>query len=90
MTENKTTTTREWAPNAKQIDFMEVLKNYPNGTTLKDIELDTEKVFATGTINVLITKGYVKTTDTERVSDIVYRNVKIGEKKDKVKLYVLA
>ena len=31
------TTTREWSANEKQKSFMEILKDYPDGATLKDI-----------------------------------------------------
>lgn len=91
MAENKTEKTiREWSPNEKQRAFMEILKEYPDGVTLKDIELDKGVVFATGCINVLVSKNLVGTSDSVRVSDIIYRGVKIGEKNDKVKKYFLA
>ena len=50
---------KTWQPNETQNDFMKVLENYPDGASLKDIELDTGKAFKTGSINVLIGKGMV-------------------------------
>jgi len=41
-------TIKVWEPNETQRDFMKVLENYPDGATLKDIELDTGKSFKTG------------------------------------------
>ena len=32
---------KNWTPNETQKDFLKVLEQYPDGTTLKDIELDT-------------------------------------------------
>lgn len=63
--ENKTTKTTKWTPNEKQKDFLEVLGNYSEPVTLAQIESDTGKKFATGTINVLVTRGLVTTTDSE-------------------------
>ena len=83
-------TEKTWTPNATQKDFMETLKAYENGATLTDILVDTGKTFKTGATNTLIAKGLVIATDTVRVSDIVYRGVKIGEKRDTVKTYRLA
>lgn len=64
--ENKTTTkTSKWQPNEKQKDFLEILGNYTEPVTLAQIESDTGKKFATGTINTLVSRGLVTTTDTE-------------------------
>lgn len=84
------TNTKVWTANANQKDFMAVLANYENGATLTDIAIDTGKVFKTGAINTLVAKGLVITEDTVRVADVMYRGVKIAEKKDKVKRYRLA
>lgn len=83
-------TEKVWAPNATQKDFMETLKNFENGATLTDIAIDTGKVFKSGALNVLVAKGLVIAEDTVRVSDVMYRGVKIAEKKDTVKRYRLA
>lgn len=81
---------KEWAPNANQKAFMEIVASYEKGASLKDIEIDKGVEFKSGAINILVTKGLVKSVDSVRVSDIVYRGVKIGEKKDNVKVYFIA
>lgn len=78
-----------WTPNEKQREFLDILKNYAEGATLKDIELDTGKAFKTGTVNALVSKGAVKTTDKEVSVDLVYRGVVIGTVKKVWKVYAL-
>ena len=80
---------KTWQPNETQNDFMKVLKNYPDGVSLKDIELDTGKVFQTGSINVLIGKGMVEVTDGEFAVNLVYRDKVIGQVKKPWKIYRL-
>lgn len=82
---------KKWEPNETQKDFMETLKNYPDGATLKDIELDTGKVFKTGAINVLTSpeKNLVEAADGEYKVDLVYRGVVIGSVKKNWKVYKL-
>jgi hypothetical protein len=89
---NKTTTnSKEWQPNAKQKEFLESLKDYPDGVTLKDLEIEKGKKFATGTINTLVSHGLVETVDSDGLSaDIVYKGVVIGSKKLDWKIYKLA
>lgn len=82
--------TKTWTPNENQTNFMETLKSYPDGATLKDIELDTGKTFATGSINALVKKGLVVTADTQVSVDLYYRGQKIGEVKKSWKVYRLA
>lgn len=84
------TTNKEWSPNATQKAFMETLKEYPDGATLIDIAIDKNVEFKSGAINVLVSKGLVSTEKVDRVADIVYRGIKIGEKKDSVNRYRLA
>lgn len=80
---------KTWQPNETQLEFMKVLENYPDGATLKDIELDTGKVFKTGSINALIGKGHVSVADGEFAVDLVYRNKVIGQVKKPWKIYRL-
>ena len=80
---------KTWQPNETQNDFMKVLKNYPDGASLKHIELDTGKVFKTGSINVLIGKGMVEVTDGEFAVNLVYRDKVIGQVKKPWKIYRL-
>ena len=85
MADGKTT----WTPNETQKDFLKVLENYPDGITLKDIELDTGKVFKTGAVNTLISKGLVEVADGEYQVSLVYRDVVIGSVKKSWKIYKL-
>lgn len=82
--------TKVWEPNETQRDFMKVLENYPDGATLKDIELDTGKAFKTGAINVLVGKGMVVASDGEFQVQLVYRDTAIGSVKKSWKIYKLA
>jgi len=82
--------TAVWQPNETQRDFMKVLEGYPDGATLKDIELDTGKVFKTGAINVLVGKGLVTASDGEFQVNLVYRDAVIGSVKKSWKIYKLA
>ena len=83
-------TIKVWEPNETQRDFMKVLENYPDGATLKDIELDTGKSFKTGAINVLVGKGKVVAADGEFQVNLVYRDTVIGSVKKSWKIYKLA
>lgn len=80
---------KTWQPNETQLEFMKVLENYPDGATLKDIELDTGKTFKTGSINTLIGKGLVSVADGEFAVDLVYRKNVIGQVKKPWKIYRL-
>lgn len=79
-----------WTPNETQQQFLKILENYPTGATLKDIELDTGKVFKTGAINVLVSKGLVVAEDCETEVAIVYRDTVIGKATKPWKSYRLA
>lgn len=81
---------KTWQPNETQKDFMETLKGYPDGATLKDIELDTGKVFKTGAINTLVSRGLVEASDGEFSVNKVYRDKVIGSIKMSWKIYKLA
>ena len=87
---NKTNKTTTWTPNENAKDFLNVLKNYANGATLRDIEIDTGKVFKTGLVNTLVSKGLVIATDTEVKVDLVYRDTVIGTITKNWKTYKLA
>lgn len=80
----------DWTPNENQVNFMEILESYPDGATLKDIELDTGKTFATGTVIGLVRKQRVVTEDKEVSVDLCYRGQKIGKVKKSWKVYRLA
>lgn len=80
---------KTWTPNPNQQKFLEVLANYPDGTTLKDIEIDTGLKVATGSINNAHMHELVDIADGEIIYDKMYRGVKVGEQKVKVKIYKL-
>lgn len=85
---------KNWTPNETQKEFIEILKKYPDGATLKDIELDCGKKFATGSINTLLDtekgKGYVDGSSKIEVEVAqVYRDTVIGKVKKEWTLYKL-
>lgn len=80
---------KTWEMNETQKAFLNTLESYPDGTTLKDIELDTGVVFKTGCINTLISKGLVKAADGEFKVQLVYRGAVIGTPTKKWKVYRL-
>jgi hypothetical protein len=82
-------TEKQWTPNENQSKFLEILKDYPDGATLKDIEIDKGVKFATGTINNAHMKELVEATDGELIYEQMYRGVKVGERKVPAKIYKL-
>lgn len=78
-----------WQPNETQVAFLKVLENYPNGATLRDIEIDTGIAYKTGAINTLTSKGLVEALDTEVMVNLVYRDTVIGQVKKTWKTYRL-
>ena len=83
-------TIKTWTPNETQKAFLETLRAYPNGATLKDIELDTGIAYKTGAINVLVSKGLVIAEDSEVKVNLVYRDTIIGTVTKNWKVYALA
>jgi hypothetical protein len=80
-----------WTPNEKQTRFMEILKENPDGITLREIKSRYGIEFATGSINILSTKGKVRKADGKRefTADIVYNGEVIGHKPYADTIYVL-
>ena len=80
---------KTWSMNDTQRQFVEVLKNYDNGITLFELKL-IGREFKTGSINTLITKGYV-VTDGEKdfTCDVVYNGVVVGKVTKSGKVYKL-
>ena len=78
-----------WQPNETQVAFLKVLETYPNGATLRDIEIDTGIAYKTGAINTLTSKGLVEALDTEVMVNLVYRDTVIGQVKKTWKTYRL-
>lgn len=85
-TENK----KVWTPNETQKDFMKILKENPDGITLKDIELKYGKTFKTGSLNTLLGKELVDGSQKVQVKvDLVYKDVVIGNITKEWTLYKL-
>lgn len=79
-----------WKPNENQRAFLEALKGYEAPVSLMEIAVDTGVRFASGAVTPLVKRGLVVATDVEVVCDIMFKGVKVGEKKNAVKAYALA
>lgn len=79
-----------WKPNENQRAFLEALANYDRPVSLMEIAVDSGVRFASGVVTPLVKRGLVIATDVEVVCDIVFKGVKVGEKKNAVKAYALA
>ena len=79
-----------WKPNENQKAFLEALKGYEAPVSLMEIAVDTGVRFASGVVSPLVKRGLVVATDVEVVCDIMFKGVKVGEKKNAVKAYALA
>ena len=79
-----------WKPNENQKAFLEALKGYETPVSLMEIAVDSGVRFASGVVTPLVKRGLVVATDVEVVCDIMFKGVKVGEKKNAVKAYALA
>ena len=79
-----------WKPNENQKAFLEALKGYEAPVSLMEIAVDSGVRFASGVVTPLVKRGLVVATDVEVVCDIAFKGVKVGEKKNPVKAYILA
>lgn len=79
-----------WKPNENQRAFLEALKDYEAPVSLMEIAVDTGVRFASGVVTPLVKRDLVVATDVEVVCDIMFKGVKVGEKKNAVKAYALA
>ena len=79
-----------WKPNENQRAFLEALKGYEAPVSLMEIAVDTGVRFASGVVTPLVKRGLVVATDVEVVCDIMFKGVKVGEKKNAVKAYASA
>ena len=79
-----------WKPNENQKAFLDALKDYDRPVSLMEIAVDSGVRFASGVVTPLVKRELVIATDVEVVCDIVYKGVKVGEKKNAVKAYILA
>ena len=78
-----------WKPNENQRAFLEALKGYEAPVSLMEIAVDSGVRFASGVVTPLVKRGLVVATDVEVVCDIMFKGVKVGEKKNAVKAYAL-
>lgn len=79
-----------WKPNENQKAFLEALANYDRPVSLMEIAVDSGVRFPSGVVTPLVKRELVVATDVEVICDIVYKGVKVGEKKNAVKAYILA
>ena len=79
-----------WKPNENQKAFLEALKGYEAPVSLMEIAVDSGVRFASGVVTPLVKRDLVVATDVEVVCDIMFKGVKVGEKKNAVKAYALA
>ena len=78
-----------WKMNETKKAFVGVLANYPDGVTMFELKLAGHD-FKTGSINTLITKGYVVTDgEKELACDVVYNGVVVGKVTKSGKVYKL-
>lgn len=82
-------TEKVWKPNENQKAFLEVLKGYQAPVSLMEIEVDKGVRFASGVVTPLVKRGLVEAVDVDVVCEITFKGVKVGEKTNHVKGYVL-
>lgn len=82
-------TEKVWKPNENQRAFLEALKGYEAPVSLMEIAVDSGVRFASGVVTPLVKRGLVVATNIELVCDIMFKGVKVGEKKNAVKAYAL-
>ena len=71
----------EWKMNEKQAQFVGFLKDNREGLTLREIKSMYGVELKTGSINTLVSKGFVNTDEKRTfVADIVYQGEVIGHK----------
>lgn len=80
----------KWTPNEKQVAFMTVLKEH-GSCTLREASKEIGKEIKSGTVNTLVTKGYVATEDKTFECNIVAQetNEIVGHCKKTIKVYSL-
>lgn len=81
---------KEWVVNDTQKAFLEALKANGGKATLFELNYFKGYNFKSGSINVLINKGFVKAEDEVTYDcDVVYNGVKVGSVKKTAKVYEL-
>lgn len=78
---------KTWTMNENQKAFVEELNARGGEATLFEMKLE-GKVFKTGTVNTLITKGIVEITgEREYACEVVYNGVTVGRVTKTAKVY---
>lgn len=81
---------KTWEMNENQKAFLTALKENGGKATLFELNYFKGFNFKSGSINVLINKGYVKAEDEVTYDcDVVYNGVKVGSVKKTAKVYEL-
>ena len=81
---------KTWEMNENQKAFLTALKENGGKATLFELNYFKGFNFKSGSINVLINKGYVKVEDEVTYDcDVVYNGVKVGSVKKTAKVYEL-
>lgn len=81
---------KTWEMNENQKAFLNALKDNGGKATLFELNYFKGFNFKSGSINVLINKGYVKADDEVTYDcDVVYNGVKVGSVKKTAKVYEL-
>ena len=81
---------KNWEMNENQKAFLNALKENGGKATLFELNYFKGFNFKSGSINVLINKGYVKAEDEVTYDcDVVYNGVKVGSVKKTAKVYEL-
>ena len=81
---------KTWEMNENQKAFLNTLKENGGKATLFELNYFKGFNFKSGSINVLINKGFVKAEDEVTYDcDVVYNGVKVGSVKKTAKVYEL-
>ena len=81
---------KTWEMNENQKAFLNALKENGGKATLFELNYFKGFNFKSGSINVLINKGYVKAEDEVTYDcDVVFNGVKVGSVKKTAKVYEL-
>lgn len=81
---------KTWEMNENQKAFLNALKENGGKATLFELNYFKGFNFKSGSINVLINKGFVKAEDEVTYDcDVVYNGIKVGSVKKTAKVYEL-
>lgn len=81
---------KQWTPNEKQQAFIKALASHDSPITLLELRVLDGLDFASGSINPLITKGFVAVLEDKIFPcDVVYNDIVVGHTTKKGKPYML-